>query len=73
MEQLISEFEAYCAAAGIKPQKLLRDAYGAGWGVWDRWKAGTSSPTMQVVDRLRAYMSAHPPECYARRKRGAAA
>jgi len=72
MEQLISEIEAYCAAAGIKPQRLLRDAYGAGWGVWDGWKAGTSSPTMQVVDRLRAHMAAHPPEIYPARKRGAA-
>ncbi|MFE3839604.1 hypothetical protein [Pseudogemmobacter sonorensis] len=57
MEQLISEVEAYCAAEGISPQKLLRDALNAKWGQWQDWKDGKSSPTMKVADRLRAYMA----------------
>lgn len=73
MEKLISEIEAYSAEAGIKPQKLLRDAIDAGWGQWAGWKAGRSSPTMAVVDRVCGYMSIHPPEGYHARKRGAAA
>lgn len=73
METLIAEIEAYCASAGIKPQRLLRDAVGAGWGQWSGWKAGTSSPTMAVADRLRLYMADHPPEAYATRKQGTAA
>lgn len=70
MEQLILEIEAHCAALSIKPQKLLRDVIGAGWGTWDAWKAGTSSPTMAVVDRLRAHMEAHPPVADAKRPAG---
>lgn len=61
MEQLIAEVEAYCAAAGTSPQRVLRAAIGASWGQWDRWKAGTSSPTMVVADRLRRWMAEHPP------------
>ena len=73
MEKLIAEIEAYSAAAGIKPQRLLRDAINAGHGQWADWRARKSSPTMKVVDRLRAYMAAHPPETYHARKRGSAA
>ncbi|MEI4262812.1 hypothetical protein [Roseovarius sp. D0-M9] len=73
MEKLILEIEAYCASAGIKPQKLLRDAVGAGWGQWAAWKANQSSPTMAVVDRVRAHMAEGPPENYKNRKRRAAA
>ncbi|MFW5655942.1 MAG: hypothetical protein ACOCYW_09930 [Roseicyclus sp.] len=72
MEQLIAEVEAYARAAGITPQKVLRDGIGAGWGQWDGWKAGASSPTMRVADRLRAWMAQHPPETYRQAKRGAA-
>lgn len=73
MEQFIREIEAYCAVAGIKPQRLLRDAVNAQWGQWDGWKSGKSSPTMALVDRLRVYMAEHPPEGYVARKKGAAA
>jgi hypothetical protein len=65
MEQLIREIETYCAALGVKPQKLLRDVIGASWRQWDAWKAGTSSPTMAVADRLRTHMAAHPPKAAA--------
>jgi hypothetical protein len=73
MDELISEIEAYCARAGIKPQRLLRDAINAGHGQWAAWMSGRSSPTMKVVDRLRAYMAAHPADTYQARKPGAAA
>jgi hypothetical protein len=57
----------------IKPQRLLRDAINAGHGQWAAWTSGRSSPTMKVVDRLRAYMAAHPADTYQARKPGAAA
>ena len=72
MEQLIADVETYAARAGVPPQKVLRDAIEAGWGQWDRWKSGRSSPTMRVADRLRAWMAANPPENYQQTKRGAA-
>ncbi|SIO36867.1 hypothetical protein SAMN05444722_1710 [Rhodovulum sp. ES.010] len=61
MDKLIAEVEAYAAAWDKVPQKVLRDAIGAGWGQWDSWKDGRSSPTMKVVDRLREFMAANPP------------
>lgn len=75
MEQLISEIEAYCAAAGIKPQRLLRDAVGANWGQWADWKRGPHGPTMGVADRVRAHMADIPADRYVAtmRKRRAAA
>lgn len=60
MEQLIEEVEAYCAARGIAPQRLLRDAVKATWPLWKKWKDGESSPTMKVADRVRAYMAENP-------------
>lgn len=61
MDQLIAEIESYCTAAGISPQRLLREAIDASWGTWGAWKDGVSSPTMRIVDRTRVYMAAHPP------------
>jgi hypothetical protein len=61
MEKLIADITAYAAATGVKPQTVLRAALGSGWSVWDAWVAGTSSPTLASVDRLRAYMAANPP------------
>lgn len=60
MDQLISEIEAYCAARGITPQKLLRDAINAKWNTWAKWVAGEASPTMKIADRLRAWMAERP-------------
>lgn len=60
MEQLISEIEAYCAARGITPQRLLKEAVAAQWGMWQRWKDGESSPTMKVADRIRLHMAENP-------------
>lgn len=57
MEQLILDIETYCAARGIKPQRLLREVINAKWGQWQDWKDGKASPTMRVVDRLRAYIA----------------
>ncbi|OWV40406.1 hypothetical protein [Mameliella alba] len=62
MDQLISEIEAYAGVVDRTPQAVLRAAIGAGWSEWESWKAGRSSPTMARVDRLRAYMAAHPPK-----------
>ena len=61
MEQLVTDVRAYAAAKGQKPQKVLRDAIGAGWGQWDTWVAGGASCTLRVEQRLRAYMAANPP------------
>ncbi|MCV2877589.1 hypothetical protein OE699_01885 [Sedimentimonas flavescens] len=62
MEQLINEIEAYAKSVKRSPQWVLRKAFNAGWGQWDAWKAGTSSPTMAVADRIRAFMRDNPPE-----------
>lgn len=60
MNELITEVESYAAALGVKPQKVLRDALGAGWGEWASWCSGDSSPTMNRADRLRTYMEQNP-------------
>ncbi|EPX82077.1 hypothetical protein [Salipiger mucosus] len=62
MEQLIAEIAAYARSVNKTPQAVLRAAIGAGWREWDSWKAGTSSPTMARVDRLRDYMAENPPQ-----------
>jgi len=61
MEKLIAEVAAHAAACGMTPQRVLRAAIGASWGQWDSWRAGQSSPTMRVADRLRRYMAENPP------------
>jgi hypothetical protein len=45
----------------MTPQRVLRAAIGASWGQWDGWKAGKSSPTLRVADRLRRWMADNPP------------
>lgn len=57
MESLILEIEAYATRHGITPQKFLRDVIAAPWGQWQKWKDGTSSPTMRIVDKIRDYMA----------------
>lgn len=61
MEQLIKEVAGYAAAIGIKPATVLQKAGGLGGNVWGKWVAGTSSCTLPMADRLRAYMAANPP------------
>lgn len=73
MEQLILDIEDYCRATQIAPQKLLRAASGATWGLWQKWKDGEASPTMRVADRIRAYMSANPPKADASEPQAGAA
>ncbi|AGT07889.1 hypothetical protein JCM7686_0780 [Paracoccus aminophilus JCM 7686] len=60
MDQLIAEIEVYTAARGISPQNLLRKVINAPWGQWQKWKDGTSSPTMIIADKLRDFMVANP-------------
>ncbi|WP_232220975.1 hypothetical protein [Paracoccus sp. J39] len=60
MEQFIREIEAYTALHCISPQKLLREVIAAPWGQWQKWKDGTSSPTMRIVDKIRDHMAKHP-------------
>ncbi|RBO51962.1 hypothetical protein DSD19_17725 [Rhodovulum sp. BSW8] len=60
MEEFLAEIEAYAAACSKTPQKVLRDAIGAGWGQWGSWKSRESSPTMLTADKLRDYMRDHP-------------
>ena len=60
MEQVIAEVEAHATATGVSPQKVLRDAIGAGWGTWGKWKAGEQFPRMDTVDKIRGYMAANP-------------
>ena len=61
MEQLIREIEAYASQMQRPPQWVLRKAFNAGWGQWDSWKSGKSSPTMAVVDRIKLFMKNNPP------------
>lgn len=61
MEQFISEIEAFCEANGIAPQRLLREAVNAQWGLWQKWKDGDASPTLRVVDKIRGHMASMPP------------
>lgn len=61
MEQLIADVEAYANASGWTPQNVLREAIGAGWGAWAKWKEGTQSPTVRSADRLRHWMAQNPP------------
>ncbi|SEN90322.1 hypothetical protein SAMN04489859_102153 [Paracoccus alcaliphilus] len=61
MEQFLADIEEYCTATATTPQRLLRASIGAGWGQWQKWKDGDSSPTMIVADRVRAYMAKHSP------------
>ena len=62
MEKLIADITAYAAATDRKPQWVLRQSYGAGWGVWAQWCAGEKSPTVAVADRIYAFMAANPPK-----------
>ncbi|WP_288997970.1 hypothetical protein [uncultured Gemmobacter sp.] len=39
----------------------MRLAVSASWGTWEAWKAGKSSPTVAVADRIYAYMAENPP------------
>lgn len=56
MEQLISEIEAFAAKSGMTPQNILKRAGGYGWGVWQKWKSGASSCTMDKADEIRKYL-----------------
>jgi len=61
MEQLIADIETYARAYGCTPQSVLREAIGAGWGTWGKWKDGTRSPTMRISDKVRKHIADNPP------------
>lgn len=61
MEQFIRDIERYTEAQGITPQVFLRRLLNAEWGRWERWLSRQASPRMETVERVRAYMRAHPP------------
>jgi len=60
MEKLIQDIEDYHRRSGVKPQRLLRMAINAEWGRWQKWRDGSASPTLAIVDRLYAWMRDHP-------------
>lgn len=62
MERLINEISTYASARGLSPQRVIREALNAEWGRWERWVAGISNPRADTIDRVRAYMAAHPPK-----------
>ncbi|WP_229678548.1 XRE family transcriptional regulator [Neptunicoccus cionae] len=61
MEEFIREIEAYANAVGKRPGTVVQDAKCGGGRTWARWKLGDSSPTLAIVDRIRAYMSVNQP------------
>lgn len=61
MDQFLSEIRTYAAALGVKPGTVLHKACQLGGGTWEKWLAGTASPTMRTADRIREYMRANPP------------
>lgn len=61
MERFIAEIQAYADACGITPPALLRTVINAQWGQWQKWKDGTASPTLRIVDRIHSHMAANPP------------
>jgi len=60
MEQFLEDMRAYAKSVGRSPQHILRQAIGASWSQWKAWEEGQSSPTLNTVDRLRAYMADNP-------------
>ena len=61
MDNFLTEIESYVARSGGSPQRVLRLSIGAGWGTWEAWRTGASSPTMITADRVRAWMAENPP------------
>lgn len=61
MEKFLEDMRAYAHAVDRSPQHVLRQAIGASWSQWKAWEKGQASPTLNTVDRLRAYMAENPP------------
>lgn len=53
------EIEQFAARAGVAPSTVLQWAApgSVSGATWARWKEGTASPTMRLVDRIRGYMA----------------
>ncbi len=60
MEQFLRDVRVYAAARGIQPSTVIQRAKCGGGDKWARWETRKSSPTLNTVDRVYAYMAAHP-------------
>lgn len=72
MEEFLREIEAYAIAVGKKPGTVVQNAKCGGGRTWFQWKSGASFPTMELVDRFRAYMQNNPPADRSAHTKGAA-
>lgn len=61
MEQFIDEVRDYARRVGIKPGTVVQRANGGNGTSWAAWEAGSSSPTLRIVDRVRKYIADNPP------------
>lgn len=60
MNEFMKMVRDYAASLKIEPSTVAQRAAGVGGGSWSRWEAGTSSPTMAVADRIKAYIAENP-------------
>lgn len=61
MDQFLSEIEAFAEARGVMPTTVVQRAIKASGRTWERWKDRAASPSLETVDKLRAYMAANWP------------
>lgn len=52
VDQLITEFEAECEAASVKPHVVLKAA-GVHTSLWWKWKEGKVSPSLRNFEAAR--------------------
>lgn len=57
MDQLIDEVRSFASAAGVSPATVVQRAGCGNGSTWAKWISGVGSPTLRIVDRLRAYMA----------------
>ncbi|SIT74705.1 hypothetical protein SAMN05421849_0201 [Pontibaca methylaminivorans] len=62
MEELMNEIKAYAQARGIKPATVLQNAAALSGNTWDRWARNGAACTVITAERIRKYMSEHPPQ-----------
>lgn len=59
MEQFLDEIRCAATAEGIEPALLIKRAAAnsVSGQTWAKWVADEASPTMRLVDRVRAYIA----------------